>query len=51
MFENQMNNEHGTSAISLHGFYEIEARRLRGFLNVEEKGDEPERLRKLSDDE
>jgi hypothetical protein len=36
-FENQMNNEHGTSAISLHDFYEIEARRLRGFLNVEEK--------------
>jgi hypothetical protein len=32
-----MNNEHGTSAISLHDFYEIEARRLRGFLNVEEK--------------
>src|ERR1700751_3859417 len=36
-FENQMNNEHGTSAISLHDFYEIEARRLRGFLNVREK--------------
>jgi len=36
-FENQMNTEHGTSAISLHGFYEIEARRLRGFLNVKEK--------------
>ena len=36
-FENQMNNEHETSAISLHDFNELEDHRLRGFLNLEEK--------------
>ena len=50
MFENQMNTEHGTSGISLHGFNDVEDHRLRGFLNVEAK-EERERLRKLSDEE
>jgi hypothetical protein len=38
-----MNNEHETSAISLHGFNEIEGRRLRGFLNVKKKENSMER--------
>lgn len=54
-FENQMNNEHGTSAISVHGFNEIDARRLRGFLNVKKRriqlGERMLRARKLSDNE
>jgi len=32
-----MNNEHGTSAISLHDFNNIEGHRLSGFLNMQEK--------------
>ena len=46
-----MNNEHGTSGISLHDFNNIGGHRLRRLLNVkDEDGDESERLRKLSDD-
>ena len=44
-----MNNEHGTSGISLHDFNNIEGRRLRRFLNVvKDEDDDSELLRKLS---
>jgi hypothetical protein len=47
-FENQMNNEHGTSAISLPDFNNIGGRRPGRFLNVkDDDDDESERRRKL----
>jgi hypothetical protein len=43
-----MNNEYGTSGISLHDFNNIGGCRSRRFLNVKDEDDDSELLRKLS---
>ena len=43
VFENQMNNEHEMSRISLHDFSDIEGHILRGVLNIKDEDNEPKR--------